>query len=175
MVALLTDGQRAEIRAIADRATARPLFVSDVEGELQVWAESALTHVKRDAGGEITGWSFPSSYRSTDQVIEIDLDSWDPGEDAADDQRRQDIGDLVDARAALRPLLDRLELEQRESAHQREERIRLRDELGLLRSALADITTVLASRGEGPTGDALLGRIAGIVRRVEAAGGGDRG
>ncbi len=38
---------------------------------------------------------------------------------------------------------------------------------------LADVTTVLASRNEGPTDGALLGRIAGIVGRIEAAGGAD--
>lgn len=75
----------------------------------------------------------------------------------------------------LAPAQASLELEERESAHQREERRRLRTETDLLRSALAEITTVLASRDEGPANAGLLGRIAGIVRRVEAAGGGNRG
>lgn len=101
----LTEQRLDQIRAIAARATERPLMVSDCEGELQVWAESALTHVTRDNDGAITGYSTPSTYRSTDQVIEMDLDSWDPGEDATDDQRRQDIHDLVDARDALSSLL----------------------------------------------------------------------
>jgi hypothetical protein len=51
-------------------------------------------------------YSFPSSYRVTDQIIEIDLSTWDPGEDATDDQQRQDIYDLVEARAVLPALLD---------------------------------------------------------------------
>jgi hypothetical protein len=51
-------------------------------------------------------YSFPSSYRPTDQVIEIDLDTWDPGEDAGDDQRRQDIYDLADSRAAVGVLVE---------------------------------------------------------------------
>lgn len=100
----LTDEQLTEIDQIATRVTDDPLYVSDCEGELQVWREKALTHIRRDETGTITSYSFPSSYRSTDQVIEIDLDTWDPGEDATDDKRRQDINDLVDSRAAL-PLL----------------------------------------------------------------------
>lgn len=103
-----TDQQLAELQAIADRHTADPFFVSDCEGSLQVWREKALVHVTRDEAGVIDMYSFPSSYRPTDQVIELDLDSWDPGEDAVDDQRRQDIGDLVDARAALGGLLDEI-------------------------------------------------------------------
>ncbi|MFD9603261.1 hypothetical protein ACFVRD_41265 [Streptomyces sp. NPDC057908] len=95
----------AEIEARATAAKSDPFFVSDCEGELQVWRESALTHVTRDGSGEITSWSFPSCYRSTDQVIEIDLDSWDPGEDATDDQRRDDINALVTARDQDVPFL----------------------------------------------------------------------
>lgn len=97
----LTDQQLTEYEAIAARATTDPFYVSDCEGSLQVWRESALVRVRRDENGEISMYSFPSSYRPSDQVIEIDLDSWDPGEDAEDDQRRQDITDLVDARAAV--------------------------------------------------------------------------
>lgn len=101
----LTEQQLAEAQAIADRAATDPFYVSDCEGSLQVWRESALTHVRRDEAGEITMYSFPSSYRVTDQVVEIDLGTWDPGEDATDDQQRQDINDLVEARAALPVLL----------------------------------------------------------------------
>lgn len=110
----LPDEQFAELHAIAERAVALPLFVSDCEGKLQVWAERALEHVQRDTNGQIAGYCLPSSYRSPDQVIEIDLDSWDLGEVEDDDQRRQDIGDLVDARAALPAVLadnDRLRRE----------------------------------------------------------------
>jgi hypothetical protein len=107
MTTPLTDQQLADIQAIADRTTDDPFFVSDCEGKLAVWREKALVRVTRDGAGQIDGYSFPTTYRSTDQVIEeIYLDSWDPGEDATDDQRRQDINDLVDARALLRLLLD---------------------------------------------------------------------
>lgn len=95
-----------DLTQIVDRVAGDPFYVSDCEGSLQVWREKALTHVRRDAAGDIDMYSFPSSYRPTDQVIEIDLDSWDPGEDAEDDRRRQDIKDLVDARAALPGLVD---------------------------------------------------------------------
>ena len=88
----------AAIRARAEAAQADPFFLSDCQGELQVWRESALSYVRRDDDGEVISYSFPSSYRATDQIIEIDLDSWDPGEDAADDQRRADIEALVTAR-----------------------------------------------------------------------------
>lgn len=97
---LLTD-----LEQLAARTADDPFFVSDCEGELQVWREKALTHVRRDDTGTITMYSFPSSYRSTDEVIRIDLDTWDPGEDATDDQRRQDINDLVDSRAAVPELV----------------------------------------------------------------------
>lgn len=105
----LSPEREQEIREVATRAAESPFFLSDCEGSLEVWRESALTHVVRDESGEITMWSFPSSYRTTDQVIEIDLDTWDPGEDVTDDQRRQDIGDLVTARAALGVLLAELD------------------------------------------------------------------
>jgi len=102
----VTSQQLADIEEIAARVAEDPFFVSDCEGKLQVWREKALVHVTRNESGEIDGYSFPSSYRSTDEVIEaIYLDSWDPGEDATDDQRRQDINDLVEARAALPALL----------------------------------------------------------------------
>jgi hypothetical protein len=97
-----TGQQLDEIAALVARATNDPFFVTDCEGQLAVWRESALTHVRRDEHGQIDMYSLPSSYRPTDEVIEtIHLDSWDPGEDATDDQRRQDIYDLVDSRAAV--------------------------------------------------------------------------
>lgn len=101
----LTEDQLTELAHLADRVADDPFFLSDCEGELRVWRETALTHVQRDESGTITMYSFPSVYRSTDEVIGIDLDTWDPGEDATDDKRRQDLGDLVDARAAVPALV----------------------------------------------------------------------
>lgn len=97
----MTDQQLEQLKEIADRAVNDPLFVSDCEGSLQVWHEKALVRVHRDESGAIQSYSFPFSYKATDQVLEIELDSWDPGENAADDQRRQDVIDLVDARDAM--------------------------------------------------------------------------
>lgn len=94
----LTDEQLAEIAA---RAANDPFFVSDCEGSLQVWHERALVRVTRDEAGAITSYDFPFAFPPAEQIIELDLDSWDPGEDSTDDKRRQDINDLVDARAAL--------------------------------------------------------------------------
>jgi hypothetical protein len=101
----LTEQQLDEIDAIVARVADDPFYVSDCEGSLQVWREKALTHVRRDEDGVITMYSFPSSYRITDQIIEIDLNSWDPGEDETDDKQRQDIYDLVESRAAVPALL----------------------------------------------------------------------
>lgn len=134
--------QYAGLRAIAERATARPLMVSDCDGEIHVWAEHALKHVVRNDDGQITGYSFPGSYRACDNVISFDLDggTWDPGEDPDDDQRRADINDLVDARAALKPLLDRIaELEQQvaEQALTGGERVMLRFALEMADDAIS--------------------------------------
>ncbi len=97
-----TNQQLDEIQALASRAAGDPFFVTDCEGKLQIWRENALEHVHRDDNGQIEMYSLPSSYKPTDAIIEeISLDSWDLGEDATDDQRRQDIYDLVDSRAAV--------------------------------------------------------------------------
>lgn len=118
----LTEDQLTELAHLADRVADDPFFLSDCEGELQVWRERALTGVRRDDTGTIEMYSFPSSYRSTDQVIEIDLDTWDPGEDATDDQRRQDIGDLVEARAAMPALVDEVRRLRNELAEEKADR-----------------------------------------------------
>jgi hypothetical protein len=107
----LSPERRPEIRARAERAAARPFLFSDCEGVLKVWATSALTHVTRDESGEITGWSEPGSYLAADLVVAVELDmgTWDPGEDVDDDQRRDDLGDMVAAREALPALLAEVE------------------------------------------------------------------
>jgi hypothetical protein len=97
-----------DLDQIAARAADDPFFMSDCEGSLQVWHERALVRVARDSAGVITSYDFPFAFPPAEQIIEIDLDSWDPGEDATDDKRRQDIGDLVDARAALPALVDEI-------------------------------------------------------------------
>ncbi|MFI7294004.1 hypothetical protein [Streptomyces sp. NPDC050121] len=104
----LTDQQIDDIEAIAARVADDPFYVSDCEGSLQVWREKALTHVRRDESGEIDMYSFPSTYKVTDQIVELDLSTWDPGEDEIDDKQRQDIHDLVEARAVLPVLVAEL-------------------------------------------------------------------
>ncbi|WP_329215140.1 hypothetical protein OG352_06125 [Streptomyces sp. NBC_01485] len=101
----LTQQQLGDIAAIATRVADDPFYVSDCEGSLQVWREKALTHVRRDESGEIEMYSFPSTYKVTDQIVELDLSTWDPGEDEIDDKQRQDIHDLVEARAVLPALV----------------------------------------------------------------------
>ncbi|MFC7261527.1 hypothetical protein [Streptomyces lutosisoli] len=88
----------ASVRARAAAALIDPFHVTDCEGDLSVWRQSALEHVTRNSNGDITGWSTPSSYKVTDQIIEIGLDTWDEGEDPLEDQQRGDIKALVTAR-----------------------------------------------------------------------------
>lgn len=169
----MTDTDRikhlAEIRERAEAAQRDPFFVSDCEGALEVWRESALTWVSRDADGGIIGYSFPSSYRATDQVLEIDLDTWDPGEDVDDDQRRADIKGLVRARQTDVPWLlaevDRLRalLAAQRSAvlDEAERKIRTTD--------LPDWYETVDLFENGATW------AADLVKRMAADGGGERG
>lgn len=101
----LSPERLAEYRELAARIATDPWVLSDCEGWLKIWRESALNHVTRDETGEIDGFSEPSSHRVADLIVEIELDSWDPGEDATDDQRRADIGTMFTAREALAALL----------------------------------------------------------------------
>ncbi len=98
--------REVRLRALADRASQNPFYLSDCQGSLELWREAALEHVQRDAAGTITMWSTPSSYRVTDQVLEIVLETWEPGEDPTEDQIRQNIADLATGRAAVPELLD---------------------------------------------------------------------
>lgn len=154
----LTEQQLAELTAIAARAANEPFFVSDCEGSLQVWREKALTHVRRDEHGVIDMYSFPSTYKVTDQVIELDLSTWDPGEDATDDQQRQDIRDLVEARAALGALLaeiDRQRTELAELTAENAKLIRWHGEDGKafdrMRDTIVRLRTELATGQAAPT------------------------
>lgn len=108
MSAPMSPERLARAQEIADRAADR-FFVEDCEGALEVWRESALVRVARDSAGDIVSWSTPSSYRPSDQVVEIELGSWDLSENAEDDVRREDIRDLVDGRALVPALLAEVE------------------------------------------------------------------
>lgn len=81
-----------------------PWFLSDCEGDMAIWRESALTHVSRECTGEIVGYSTPSSYKRNDLIASWDLDTWDEGEDEDDDERRRMAELIVEAVNAL-PLL----------------------------------------------------------------------
>jgi hypothetical protein len=76
------------MRARAEAATPGPWVVADCEGELQVWRESALRHVRRDDNGNVVGYSRPACYTATNLIYEHDLDTWDSGEEQDDDERR---------------------------------------------------------------------------------------
>ncbi|MEJ8654653.1 hypothetical protein WKI65_43135 [Streptomyces sp. MS1.AVA.3] len=104
-----------EIRVRLGEASQGPWFVSDCEGQLQVWREGALEHVVRDAAGTITGWSKPSSWKAGDLLHEADLETWDEGEDPEEDLERanarlmsnapEDLEHLLGETALLRQLL----------------------------------------------------------------------
>lgn len=155
----------ARAREIAERAAGDRFFVEDCEGSLSVWRESALVRVSRDERGEIVSWATPFSYRPSDQVVAIELDSWDPGEDAEDDVRRADIRDLVDGRALVPELLAEVE--------------RLRSELAarpshaqVLRETAEDLRVSLARTVVGQSGDLdiVLGRLVDMADQVESGG-----
>ncbi|MFG2734436.1 hypothetical protein ACGFX7_06395 [Streptomyces harbinensis] len=104
MSTTLTPEREAAARAIAQAAADDEIIVSDCEGSLEVWRVAALPNFQRDEDGS-PSWIVPSSYRPSDLVIEIDLDTWDRGEDSSDDQRRDDIEQLVAARQEIVPAL----------------------------------------------------------------------
>jgi hypothetical protein len=94
-----------EIRARLDEASEGPWFVSDAEGRLQVWREAVLEHVVRDGNGAITGWSTPNGWRINDLVHEVDLETWDEGEDPEEDLERANARLIGHAPADLEHLL----------------------------------------------------------------------
>ena len=77
-----------------------PWFLSDCEGEVEIWRESAL-RISRDEHGEIVGYSMPGSYARNDLVAEWGLDTWDEGQDEDDDERRRMAELIVEAVNAL--------------------------------------------------------------------------
>ncbi|MFB4265378.1 hypothetical protein [Nonomuraea sp. GTA35] len=91
-----------------------PWFLSDCEGDMQIWRESALQRVSRYRSGEIAAYSTPSSYKRNDLVAEWDLDTWDEGEDEDDDERRRMAELIVEAVNALPGLLALAEAAQAE-------------------------------------------------------------
>lgn len=126
-----TTDRLADIKARAEAATADPWVYSDCDGWLKIWRERALTHVIRDTNGEIDGFSEPSSYKASDLIVEIKLEgeTWDPGEDPGDDQRRTDVEAMVAARQDDVPwLIDQLEQARRIAVELENQVARLTDE-----------------------------------------------
>ncbi|MEU8270169.1 hypothetical protein AB0B89_23795 [Sphaerisporangium sp. NPDC049002] len=87
-----------DIEDMLGRLPKAPWFVSDCEGEVQVWQESALRRITRDEHGEITGYSTPSSYDSSSLLYERSLDTWDRDEEyGEDDDLRRDVAEFLAA------------------------------------------------------------------------------
>ncbi|WP_141576073.1 hypothetical protein [Actinomadura sp. WMMA1423] len=70
-------------------------FLSDVDGRLEIWRESALLDVTRDRDGEIDSYRTPVSWKAGDLIMGRDLETWEPGEDEADDMRREIAARMV--------------------------------------------------------------------------------
>lgn len=101
----MTPEQLAEVEALVAALPDSPWFLADCEGDLQLWLENALLNVDRNEDGEITGYRLPASYLSVALIAEWDLNTWDPGEDVDDDQRRAYGRFMAAARTAVPELL----------------------------------------------------------------------
>ncbi|RBQ21646.1 hypothetical protein DP939_02740 [Spongiactinospora rosea] len=99
-----TAEQLDKLRALLDRLPVGPWHATDCEGRIEVWQESALTHITRDARGEIAGYSTPSAYLASQLLYERYVDTWDRGErDGEDDDLRRDIAELIAAARNMLP------------------------------------------------------------------------
>lgn len=109
-------GALGGIKARLAGATPGPWFLNDCEGEIIVLPESDLTMVTRGEDGTITSWGLPTSWRPERRILEVDLDTWDEGEDEQDDHVRHnaefiaaaptDVARLVGAVEAVLAKLD---------------------------------------------------------------------
>ncbi|NKS29270.1 hypothetical protein GS534_00830 [Rhodococcus hoagii] len=82
-----------QLEQLRAKATPGPWEAEDCEGDLSVRAGTALTQWTEhaDADGMPYRIGTPaSSYKSTDLILEHNLETWDEGEDPCDDQRRAD-------------------------------------------------------------------------------------
>ncbi|MBG6083260.1 hypothetical protein [Zhihengliuella flava] len=96
-----------EVEARADAATDGPWDCEDCEGDIQVNAGTARTEWKNGVGRSASSW------RVDDRILEYEVESWDEGEDAQDDQMRRNAEFIAHSRAdvprmtaALRAMLD---------------------------------------------------------------------
>lgn len=82
-----------QLEQMQAKATQGPWEAEDCEGQLSVRAGTALTQWDEHTASDGTPYRIGTparSYKSTDLIIEHDLDTWDEGEDLDDDQRRAD-------------------------------------------------------------------------------------
>ncbi|MFB4280802.1 hypothetical protein ACBJ59_36320 [Nonomuraea sp. MTCD27] len=101
----ITPEKVAHLKDLLGSVGPLPWFLSDCEGDMQIWRESALTHVTRGEDGDIEGYRTPGSYKRNDLVASWDLDTWDEGEDEDDDERRRMAELIVEAVNALPHLI----------------------------------------------------------------------
>ena len=90
------------MEARAKAATEGPWDYSDCEGELSVDAGSSRTRWNNGIGRP------PSSWKSTDRILEHELETWDIGEEPDDDQRRADAEFIAHARTDVPALVGTL-------------------------------------------------------------------
>ena len=105
----MTPEQLKEIDSLLESLLPDPWFLSDCEGELQIWQEGILRNVTRGENGEITGYRPPASYQPSALIGEWELNAWDPGHDEDDDRRRAAAQFIVAARKYMPALVADLE------------------------------------------------------------------
>lgn len=93
------------IRARLDLATPGPWFLNDCEGQVIILPEEDLIGVTRDSSGHITSWGLPTSWPPERRILEIELDTWDEGEDIQDDQVRANAEFVANAPTDVERLL----------------------------------------------------------------------
>jgi hypothetical protein len=111
---------REQMKARLEAATEGPWFLNDCEGELIVLPEADLIRVERGANGEIESWGLPSFYPPERRILEVELDSWDEGEDEQDDQIRANAELIAHAPtdlAKLHAALDAVEAMHRQDTY----------------------------------------------------------
>jgi hypothetical protein len=105
---MLTPEQIRELSQLITQLPDSPWFLVDCEGDLQLWLESAVKDITRDADGNVTGYRLPAQYPIEALVAEWMLETWDEGEDEQEDQFRAYARFMAAARTAVPALLAEL-------------------------------------------------------------------